>query len=493
MTNLSLAQIFVNTDSNVVHIPLVLLFFALSGNVAAQERPINFNDHIKPILRMHCLKCHSDARSEGDVNMQSYASFLRGGGGGKIVVPGRASQSLMFQAITNEDPDARMPPNSPPLSKQKLAVIQKWIESGLRETAIGKALTEKRSLEFQPTADAGMKPKIPAMPLKLPAIKVPTVKRPFPILSMAASPCAPLLAVAAQDHVRLLHIDTEKELGRLAFPEGEPHVIRFSHDGSVLLVAGGRPVESGRVVLFDVGTGKRLAEIGDELDTVIAAALSPNQRLVALGGSGRIVKVYSTADGSLKYKLTKHTEWITSVSFSPDGSKLATADRAGGIHLWDAKKGGIVLNLADHKAAVRAIDWRADSKLLVSVGEDGKIIWWDTTDGFPAIVKNNAHPPPRPPGTFGILPNGILSASFSPTGFLVTTGRDATMKIWGSNGNLVKSYPLKQRATSGNSTQRMFQLPISAALSHDGSAAVSGDSIGNFRFFKDVKFGEKSK
>jgi len=63
------------------------------------------------------------------------------------------------------------------------------------------------------------------------------------------------------------------------------------------MVAGGRPVESGRVVLFDVRSGNRLAEIGDEVDAVLAADLSPDQRSVALGGSGRVVKVYSTADG----------------------------------------------------------------------------------------------------------------------------------------------------------------------------------------------------
>jgi hypothetical protein len=40
------------------------------------------------------------------------------------------------------------------------------------------------------------------------------------------------------------------------------------------MVAGGRPVESGRVVLFDVRSGQRLAEIGDEVDAVLAADLS---------------------------------------------------------------------------------------------------------------------------------------------------------------------------------------------------------------------------
>ena len=64
------------------------------------------------------------------------------------------------------------------------------------------------------------------------------------------------------------------------------------------------------------------------------------------------MKVYSTVDGTLKYKLVKHTNWITALAFSPDGKQLATADRAGGMHLWDATSGAILLTLAEHKASI---------------------------------------------------------------------------------------------------------------------------------------------
>ena len=62
---------------------------------------------------------------------------------------------------------------------------------------------------------------------------------------------------------------------------------------------------------------------------------------MALDGSGKVVKVYSTADGSLQYKSKKYTDWITADGFSPDGAKLATADLAGGQHLWDAKENSL--------------------------------------------------------------------------------------------------------------------------------------------------------
>lgn len=454
---------------------LVLLgaFPAKADDKSGPASPPNYSDDIKPILRQHCLKCHGDDKQEADLNLQGYAPLLRGASSGKVVEAGRSSQSVLFQRITEADADARMPPNSPPLPKDKIELLRKWIDSGMRESAGGKSVTKEQTFDFTPAANAVAKPDgPPVMPEGLPEVDVPQNKRPLAVLSLDTSPWSPLVAVAALDHVRLIDASTEKEIARLAFPEGEPHVVRFSRDGAVLLVAGGRPVEAGGVVLFDVRTGKRLAEIGDEVDAVLAADLSPDQRLVALGGSGRTVKVYSTGDGSLRYKITKHTDWITSVAFSPDGTKLASADRAGGIHLWDAQTGGILLNLAEHKAAVHALDWRSDGKLLVSAGEDGKIVWWNATDGFPAINKANAHPPRRPPGSYGNIPNGVLAARFDRGGNLVTSGRDRLVRLWSADGNEKKSF-----AIEGG-------IPISVAILYDGKTVVSGDSSGTVRFLK---------
>ena len=97
-------------------IPLVV-----RGQDKGKETPSpNFDEHIKPVLKQHCLKCHGDDKQEADLNLQGFVSLLRGGGGGKVVEAGRSSQSALYQAITNPDDDARMPPNSPPLAKAKI-------------------------------------------------------------------------------------------------------------------------------------------------------------------------------------------------------------------------------------------------------------------------------------------------------------------------------------------------------------------------------------
>ncbi len=321
------------------------------------------------------------------------------------------------------------------------------------------------------------------MPGRLPEFQRAKTVRPFPILALAASPRAPLVALGSYESIDLVDPATRHVLGSLPFPEGEPHVLRFSRSGSVLLAAGGRPVQSGSVVLFDVKTGKRLAEIGNETDVIFASDLSADERRVAIGGSGRVVKIYSTETGALLHTLVKHTDWITALAFSPDGKLLATADRIGNIHLWDAVGGGVVLPLSEHKGAVRALAWRSDSQVLASCGEDGLIVWWDVAKGWPAFSKADAHPPQRPPGVFGRISNGVLDASFGPKGELITCGRDRTVRLWADDGRPLKTFSIDDDSPRPVSTAGVRILPTRVALTLDGGIALSGDTAGQIHFW----------
>lgn len=443
----------------------------LVTSASAADAVLTYDEHIKPIFREHCLKCHGEDEQKADLNLASFADVVKGGSGGEVVVAGRASTSLLFESITAAEDDERMPPKKPPLPGAQIELIRQWIQTGLRETGASASMVEARDTSFAP-ADPLKFDGPPPMPESLGAFSPPVLKRPLPVIAMAASPRAPLVAVAGHEHVALIDAGTHEALGYLPFPEGQPNVIRFSLDGRVLMVAGGKPVQSGSVVLFDVKTGKRLAVIGDETDAVIAADLSPDQQLVALGGSGKTVKVYGTADGKQRYKLEKHSDWITSLAFSPDGKKLASADRAGGIHLWETSGGGILLSLSEHKAAVRSLAWRADGRLLASGGEDGLLVWWDAADGWPVVNKANAHPPARPAGQYGKLPNGVLALAFGPKGELLSAGRDHQVRLWNADGGAIKSFPTEAA------------LPLQTGITPDGKTLVAGDDAGTVRWWK---------
>lgn len=455
--------------------PVTLIGLALApapaGAADPKPNPITYDDHVKPVLREHCLKCHGDVDGKAGLNMQTYAGLLKGGGGGAVVEAGRPGSSVLYQALAHEGEATPMPPKRGRIPDAQVALVRLWIEQGLRESAAGgMAAVKRRDLEFRPTAvDTASGPG--AMPGALPTPDLPAPRRPHPVTALAASPRAPLLAVAGSERVVLYHTGTRALLGTLPFPEGVPFVLRFSRDGRVLLAAGGRPVRSGKAVLFDVATGRRLAEIGDELDSVLAADLSPDQSLLALGGPGKVVKVFNTRDGRPAYTIEKHTDWVTAVAFSPDGRRLATADRTGAVHLWEATTGGIVLSLSEHKDSVTALCWRGDGAVLATGAEDGKLILWDAQAGWPAATLDAPHRPRPAARVYGKQPGGVLAAQFTADGRLLTTGRDRVVRFWDGSGRELAAF------------EAPAALPLKVAAGFDGTVLIAGDAAGGLHFW----------
>jgi len=427
---------------------------------------LTYKDHVLPILRKHCLNCHNADKSSSDLNIATYQSLMAGGSSGEAVKPGSPDQSLLYK-VTTHQAEPKMPPKGPKVSDAELLVIKTWIEGGAPETAVGAAKAATRKVEFDPVAVSSSKPAgPPPMPGKLPEITLPKTERPHPVTAMAASPWSPLLAVAGHERVLLYNTDTLKLLGTLAFPERIPYVVKFSRNGKWLLAAGGRGAASGKVVIWDVVTGKRVTEIGDEADVVLAADVSPDHKLVALGGPGKLIKIFDTATGELKHKIKKHTDWVTSMEFSPDGTMLATGDRNGGAFVWEAATGGIVFTLGDHKDAITGLSWRADSQMLASSSEDGRVILWFAEDGFPTRTFN-AQADGRPAAR-GKVP-GVLTVQYSRKGQLVTSGRDNTARIWGGDGSQIAKL------------EGFTDLPSRVTFSHDGERVFVGDFTGKVR------------
>lgn len=359
-----------------------------------------------------------------------------------------------------------MPPDGDRLSEETVAIIRKWIDTGLRENS-GSSVAEMRTLGFKPTAPRGDDgPGV--IPTDLQIVTRPATLRPYPVLALATSPLAPVAASSGYGAIDLFVPATRDSYGAIPFPEGEPLVLTFSRSGRLLLAAGGKPVQGGAVVLFDVATGKRLASVADEPDAILAADISPDEKLVAIGCTSRLVKLFSTEDGSLKVTIDKHTDWVTAVAFSPDGKYLATADRIGNIHLWDGVTGGVILPLSEHKKSVRALSWRSDSGVVASCSEDGAVVWWDVKDGWPLATKPNAHV------------DGVLDCEFAPGGELVTCGRDGGVKIWSTDGAERQKFTINEPASGQPRLPAGVRiLPTRVAVSNDGSTVLAGDTAGH--------------
>jgi hypothetical protein len=397
----------------------VWLLFGLSHTAAQTDEKTTYDDHIAPILRQRCSSCHGPTSKKADLDVTTYLTLMQGGASGGSVEPGDASSSYLF-ALVNREAEPYMPLNADKIPDAEIDLLRRWIDGGALENKGSKAAKPKNKLSVAVEVDPGKRPEVIPMPPRLvlePHFRV--SKAPM-ARSLATSPWASLVAVTSQRQVLLYNTSSLELVGVFPFPEGQPNVVRFSRDGRLLVVGGGRPAASGKVVGWDITTGERVFEVGNELDVALAADISADHQLVALAGPQRMVRVYSTETGELKYEIAKHTDWVLAVEFSPDGVLLATADRNGGLHVWEAHTGREYLTLNGHTAAITALSWRGDSNLLASGSEDGTVRLWEPENG--AQVKNwNAK-------------TAILSLEFARDGRLVTCGRDQITRLWDQDG-----------------------------------------------------------
>jgi WD40 repeat protein len=234
----------------------------------------------------------------------------------------------------------------------------------------------------------------------------------------------------------------------------------------LLLACGGRGARSGRVVLWEVVSGKRLATLGDEYDSILTADVRPDQSQVALGGPSRLVKILSTRTGEVQQKIKKHTDWVTAVAFSPNGQMLASADRNGGVSVWDPDNAQELFTLPGHKSAVTGLSWRGDSRLLASCSEDGTVKLWELNEGK-QVKSWNAHP------------GGALSVNYSQDGRLVTCGRDNAVVVWDGTGGKVRALTAPE------------DLPLRAAFTFDSERVIGSDFAGHVAIWN-VKDGKRA-
>ena len=110
----------------------------------AADKPIDFKKDIQPIFKSSCIKCHSldnpRKKAASGFRLDNKEDALKGGDTGHDIVPGEASNSLLYKLLQGsvkdgDDeidamPKARKGEHWKPLPKQKIELIKRWIDEG---------------------------------------------------------------------------------------------------------------------------------------------------------------------------------------------------------------------------------------------------------------------------------------------------------------------------------------------------------------------------
>ena len=448
--------------------PVVATVLALlaGGPLRAEDAP-TYEKGVAGILREHCGGCHNPDRKRGGLDVTSHAALLSGGSSGESIAPGDAEGSYLFQLVTHAS-EPKMPPEADKLPAEAIEALRRWIAAGAPERDGAAAPKKKPAATIVPAAAAGPSGPLVAPPRMSRQVRS-TAARPTTVTALDASPHGDVAATGGRGQVLLHDLAAGGAFGLvgvLPFPEGVVKTLRFSPDGRLLVAGGGEGAKSGRVVVWDVASAARVAELGEEFDEVLAADVAPDRRLSALGGPAKVVRILATADGAVRSEIRRHTDWITALAFSPDSVLLASGDRAGNLFVWESEGGAEYAVLKGHKGQVTALEWRSDGEVVASASSDGTVKLWEVDSG-------------KPPKSWDAHAGGVESLAWLPDGRLVTTGRDAKVKLWTADG----------KAQTFDASLPDIGTRVTA--SRDGSLILAGDWTGAVAVF-DVASGTRA-
>ncbi len=97
------------------------------------NREISFNEEVRPILSENCMKCHGGVRQLSDFSLLFRDEALSAAKSGKHpIVPGDVDSSELLHRVKEVNASKRMPPEGPPLNKDEIWVLEKWIAQGAK-------------------------------------------------------------------------------------------------------------------------------------------------------------------------------------------------------------------------------------------------------------------------------------------------------------------------------------------------------------------------
>ena len=334
------------------------------------------------------------------------------------------------------------------------------------------------------------------------------------VWSVAFSPDGSLLATASSDStVKLWNVQTKESIATLEGHRWEVSSVSFSPDGLLLVSESFGTIKlwdvgtqenivtlEGGVALFspggsllaflsidgiklwDVGIQENIATLEGHTDVAwsVGLSFSLDGSLLASGSSDGTIKLWNVATQENIATLEGHTSQIFSMSFSPDGMLLASLSQSGAVNLWDVEtKEHTTLSQGKYTEAFGShlVSFSPDGSLLAFALGDAVALWDVKKGSLISLLEGYVFPGDTPIHFVSFSPDGTLLASVA---FIFNT-----IKLWDVGAHITPPEPEKiAEDVNGDGTVNILDLVLIASnLGETGqnAADVNKDKIVDIR------------